>query len=120
MLGTFLSWLGSGAVTRITDRIGDAYEAKLRAETSEQKLLAEKQIYQLEAQREVLIAEQGRWYTAWIRPALAFPVVSLVWKIVLWDTVLGWGVTQNPGELVNWIVVSTIGAYFLTRPFERK
>lgn len=116
----FLKWLTGGILTDITDKLAGAYEAKLRASTDEQKLQAEITIAQLEARQRVLIAEQGKWYTAWIRPALAAPVVIYTWKILVWDTVLGWGVTPNPGEIVNWIVVTTIGAYFLTRPFERK
>lgn len=117
---TILKWLTGGVLEKVTDKLAQAYEAKLRAETDEQKLEAEITIAQLEVRQNVLIAEQGRWYTAWIRPALATPVVIYTWKILVWDTVLGLGVTPNPGEIVNWIVVTTIGAYFLTRSFERK
>ncbi len=120
MLSTILSWLSGGVINQVTDALTDAYRAKLTAQNNTEKLEAEMTISQLEARQRVLLAEQGRWYTAWIRPALAAPVVLFVWKIIVWDTILGWGVTPNPGDIVNWIVVTTIGAYFLTRPFERK
>ena len=119
MLSLF-SWLTSGVVGSITSSLNEAYQAKLTAQTSEKKLEADILISKLEAQRSVLVAEQKRWITAWIRPMLALPVVIYTWKILVWDTVLQLGVTPNPGEIVNWIVVTTIGAYFLTRPFERK
>ena len=119
-LNKLLNFFGGGVLTTITEQIGDAYQAKLAAETDKEKLEAEVTISRLEAQRSILIAEQGRWLTAWIRPALAFPVVAFVWKIVLIDTVLKMGTTPYPGELVHWIVVTIIGAYMLTRPFERK
>lgn len=115
-----LKLLGSSFLRDITEKISDAYEAKLKADTDEAKLEAEKTITMLEARRDVLIAEQRRKLTSWIRPAIAFPVVVYVNKIILWDTVLKLGVTPNPGEFVNWIVVTVIGAYMLTRPFERK
>lgn len=103
----------------IAQRLVDAYAAKQNALTDRDRIEADVTIAQLQARQAVLIAEQAHWMTRWIRPAIAFPVAVYVWKIVLWDTVLGWGVTPNPGEFVNWIVVTVIGAYFLTRPFEK-
>lgn len=115
-----INLLGGGFLSKLSDDIKDAYEAKLRATTDSEKLLADQRLAFLEAQRSILIVEQGRWYTAWIRPMMALPVVIYMWKIIVWDTVLQWGVTPNPGEFVNWIVITVIGAYFLTRPFERR
>ena len=115
-----VGFLGSAAFGSIANELQEAYQAKLRAETSEQKLEAEQYIAHLQAQQSVLLAEQGRWLTAWIRPAIALPVVAYIWKLIIWDTMLGWGITPDPGSFVNWVVVTVIGAYMLTRPFERR
>lgn len=119
MLGTILTWLTSSAASTITEKLIETYELKLKATTDEKKLEADLIIARLEAQQGILLAEQGRWYTAWIRPMLALPVVIFVWKILVYDTVLQLDVTPNPGEFVRWIVTVVIGAYFLTRPFEK-
>ena len=42
----------------------------------------------------IIIAEQGRWYTAIIRPLLALPVIIYLWKVIVWDKVLGLGSTD--------------------------
>lgn len=115
-----INLLTGGVFNSISSQLREAYRDKLAAETNEKKLEADITIAHLENQQKILIAEQGRWYTAWIRPLLALPVVIYVWKLIVWDTILQWGVTQNPGEFVNWIVITVIGAYFLTRPFERR
>ena len=120
MLTKILSFFTSAAFGSITSSLQEAYEAKLRAETSEAKLEADKYIAHLQAQQSILLAEQRRALTAWIRPALAVPVVVYEWKLIIWDTVLGLGVTPDPGEIVGWIVITVIGAYMLTRPFERR
>jgi hypothetical protein len=120
MLATILSFLTSGGLKAITQSLTEAYELRLRAQTDKEKLEADMVIRQLEARQAVLLAEQGRWYTAWIRPMLALPVVILVWKLLVYDTALGLGVTPDPGVFVTGIVWTIIGAYFLTRPFERK
>jgi hypothetical protein len=103
----------------IGDQLNRAYQNKLLAMTNEERIEADKQISNLEAKRDVLLAEQGSWMTRWIRPMMALPVVIYVWKIVVYDTVLGLGVTPNPGEFVNWYVLTVTGAYFLTRPIEK-
>lgn len=120
MWGSFISFLTSSAFTSLSEELRRAYQAKLDADNNSQKIAADELISKLHLQQQLLIVEQKRWYTAWIRPMLALPVVVFVWKIIVWDTVLGLGVTQEPGDLIRWIVLTTIGAFLLTRPFERK
>lgn len=103
----------------LTSKLKEAFDMYINAETQEAKLEAEKQIALLSAQRDIILAEQGKWYTAWIRPMIALPVVIFIWKILVWDTVLQWGVTPYPGDFVFWIVTSVITAYFVTRPIEK-
>lgn len=120
MIGTILSIFGSTAFKGLTNKLLEAYQLRLNAQTDQEKLEAELTIKQLEARQELLLAEQKRWFTAWIRPLMALPIVIYIWKIVVYDTVLGLGITPNPGEFVNWLVLTIVGAYFITRPFERK
>ena len=118
MLGAILSWLTGGGIKAIGAELRGAYEAKLKATNDHEKLEAEQNIARLEAQQSILLAEQGRWLTAWVRPAIALPFVIYLWKLILYDKVLAWGVTDNLSpELWNMMTV-IIGAYFLTRPLE--
>ena len=68
----------------------------------------------------LLIAEQGHWYTAIIRPLFALPFIIYVWKIVVWDKVLGIGVTEHGIDANFWnvfqvIIVSYFGATAVER-----
>lgn len=120
LLSAILGIFGNGSISEISNDIRRGYEAKLKAKTDIEVLQANMVIAKLEAQQSILLAEQSRLLTAWIRPMMALPVVIYVWKLIVWDTILQWGITPNPGEFVNWIVLTVIGAYFLTRPFEKK
>lgn len=120
MLTKILSFFGGTFLKEVTGNLQEAYKAKLAAQNDHEKLEAEQNIALLQVQRDILVAEQGRAMTAWIRPALAFPVIVLVWKLLIWDTVLGLDVTPDPGVLVMGIVWTILGAYFVTRPFERR
>jgi len=120
MWAALLNFFGSGIVGQIGEQLNRAYESKLEAENDKERIEADKLIATLTAQQAILVAEQKRWLTAWIRPALAFPVVLFVWKLIIWDTVLGWGVTPYPGDMIAWLVTTIVAAYMLTRPFERR
>jgi len=48
-------------------------------------------------------AEQGRWYTAIIRPPFAARVIIYFWKVIVWDKVLGLGTTDPiTGMIADW------------------
>lgn len=118
MIGAILSWLGSGGIKAIGGELRAAYEAKLKAQTDAEKLAADETIARLEAQQSVLLAEQGRWLTAWVRPMIALPFVIYIWKLVVYDKILGWGTTDDLSPELWQMMTVIIGAYFLTRPFE--
>jgi hypothetical protein len=67
----------------------------------------------------LIIAEQGRWYTAIIRPLLALPVVIFMWKVIVWDKVLGLGSTDAlVGDVATWsgaIVTTYVGGSSLEK-----
>jgi hypothetical protein len=120
MWSLLISLLGSPVLREISEDIKDLRVKQIEASVDEKKLLNEQILEQLRLRQQVVLQEQGRWYTAWIRPLLAMPVVIFVWKILVWDTVLQMGVTPEPGDLVRWIVITIIGAYMLSRPFEKR
>ena len=119
MITQIIGWITGGALDRIGGHLKDAYLAKQKAQTDEQKLEADILIRQLEVREAVLIAEQGSGITRWIRPAIAFPFVAYLWKVVLWDKVLGFGATDPLSTELGEIMMVMIGAYFLTRPIEK-
>lgn len=67
----------------------------------------------------LIIAEQGHWYTAMIRPLFAMPFVIFTFKVVVWDKVLGLGVTDhidpNMWGVFQTIVISYFGATAVER-----
>ncbi len=70
-------------------------------------------------QTQIILAEQNKWYTAMIRPLLALPIIIYVWKVVVWDKVLGWGVTDPLDQTMGWVLTTIVGAYFIGRAFEK-
>lgn len=53
------------------------------------------------------------WFAALIPPLFAIPFIILTWKLVVWDTILGWGTTEALGTTINTIYGMVVGFYFL-------
>src|SRR5688572_33374508 len=91
-----LQWFASFLTAPLIKGALDAYKARLSAANAGDKIAADLAVKEIEAEIEarkqaatVIIAEQGRWWTAAVRPAWAAPFVIYTWKVVVWDIVLG-------------------------------
>ena len=126
MFTMVLGWLGNLLGGPFAKAAVDAYRAKLTAENTSEKIAAdlaarELAVEQREAEvaTQVVIAEQGRWYTALPRPLFAFAFVIYVWKVVVWDRVLGLGSTPAlTGDVAQWAMI-VLTAYFGGRSLEK-
>ena len=121
-----LQWLASFLTAPIINGFLDAYKAKLDAknnagaqavEVTRAALIAE--IEARKSANAMLVAEQGRWYTAIIRPLLALPVIIYLWKVIVWDIVLGLGSTDpiagDVGVWAGYIVTTYVGGRSLEK-----
>jgi hypothetical protein len=120
VIATILSWLAGRGLGTIAEELGRAYRARLDATNDAERIAAERDIAQLEARQRVLIAEQGNWLTRWIRPAFALPFVIYNFKILVWDKTLEWGVTDPLSSEFWQLQMIVFGAYFITRPLDRR
>ena len=121
-----LTWLASFLTPHIVGGFIDAYKAKLAATNTEGAQAADLAkaalLAEIEARKSadtIIIAEQGRWWTAIIRPLLAAPVVIFLWKVIVWDKVLGLGSTDPlTGDVALWagaIVTTYVGGRSLEK-----
>lgn len=114
------SWIVSFLGGPVVNGLINAYKAKLAATNAQDRIAADLAAKEIEAEIEarkqasaIIIAEQGRWYTAIIRPLLAFPIVIYFWKVIVWDKVLGLGSTDPiTGMVADWaglIITAYVG-----------
>lgn len=120
MIGTVLSWFAGKGIGAIGDQLNRAYSNKLNAKNDHERIKADKEIADLQAQQNILIAEQGSWMTRWIRPMMALPFVVYLNKIIIWDKVLGWGTTDTLSPELWQMFTGIFIAYFGTRWLEKK
>jgi len=126
MFAAVLSWLGNLLGGPFAKAALDAYRARLSAENTSEKIAADLASREMAVEQrerelatELLIAEQGRWYTALPRPLFSFAFIIYVWKVVVWDRVLGLGSTAPlSGDVSQWAMI-VMTAYFGGRSIEK-
>jgi hypothetical protein len=121
-----LQWILSVLSAPVFNSIVDAYKAKLAAASTQDKLAVDLAVKEIEAEiaaraqvSAIIVAEQGRWWTSMIRPLAALPVVIYIWKVIVYDKVLGLGTTDAiTGDVGTWAGV-IITTYFGGRTIEK-
>lgn len=101
-----VKFLGSGAFSALVD----GYKAKLASDNTADKIAADLAGKDLELQgreRELNvqqnISDEGRWWTAAPRAVVCWAFAIFVAKVVIWDTVLGFGSTPPlKGMVADW------------------
>lgn len=126
MFTTVLSWLGSLLGGPFAKAALDAYKAKLDAANSADAHTVELAQRELDVERreaeiaaQVVIAEQGNFFTRMVRPLWALPFIIWTWKVVVWDLCLGLGSTPELHGVAAQLVVVVSTAYFGGRTLEK-
>lgn len=104
----------------------EAYKAKLQAGSNQDKMAADLAGKDLELQakeRELNvqqnIADSGRWWTAAPRAIVCWAMAIFIAKVVIFDTVLGWGATPALKGLVADAFQAVIVMWFGGRTIEK-
>lgn len=113
------SIFGSPITSGVIEQLGDLYLRKMQVKDEIEQSKIDAQIKVLELQASALANETKHWMTTWIRPSFALIVWVYYAKILVWDKVLGLGVTDDLNETQFYVVSAVMGAYFLVRPIEK-
>jgi hypothetical protein len=118
-----MTWLLSLITGPLLGKLTDAYQAKLAAGTSEQKLAADLagkelavQQREMELQSQLRIAQVGHWYEP--EKIMGYTVAMFFAKLVVWDTALGLGTTPALKGWADATATLIVGAYFGKRTVE--
>jgi hypothetical protein len=104
------TWLATLLGGPVVNGLIDAYKARLEAANAEGAQAADLAAKAIAAEIEtrksaqaIIIAEQGRWWTALPRALVQWSFAVFVVKCVVWDTVLGLGTTEAlGGDIQAW------------------
>lgn len=118
MMTLILKFLGVGLPAIIAE-ISKERTKQLDAKTEQEKIASEERIKVLEARKDVIIQSQKERIGEWVRLLWAIPFIVYVWKLVLFDKVLGWGATDALSPTLEYILWTVLGGYFLLAATKR-
>ena len=118
MWKVLLSFL-SGPLSKISGDLKEAYKAKLEAQNDKERLLADERIAVLEARKSSILAAQSNPIERFVRPLFALPFIIYTWKLVIWDKVLEWGVTDSLSDNLNYVFLVILSGYFIDATVKR-
>ena len=106
-------------INGITNAISNEKIAGIKAATEEEKVHSAERVSTLQVRRDVLIAESTRTWTlnGLLRVFIAIGPAAYVFKVFLWDKVLGTWThgSTDPLDPNLWLVVQVVlGFYFLS------
>lgn len=104
--------LGIG-IPAIIDSITKEKVKLADAKTEQQKIESKERIDILERKKEIILNSQANKIGEWVRVAWALPFIVYVWKLLLWDKVLGWGITDPLSPTLDYILWTVLGGYFV-------
>jgi hypothetical protein len=109
MLSLILSFVG-GWLPSLGKTLVDGYKAKLEASNNSERIAADLASRELDLEKrerelatQVIISEEGRWWTALPRALIAYAFAVYVVKCVVWDKVFALGSTDPlGGDIATW------------------
>lgn len=100
-------------VSRIVGKIAEARVAQANAQTDREKIAADERVKSLELQRDVMVSEAGSRINAFMRLAFAVPPAIYLGKLFVWDKVLSLGRTDPLSPMMEGVMLTVVGFYFL-------
>lgn len=103
-----LNFLSGG----IADKVLEVYKAKLADGENVDKLAADLAAREIEARKQIALAELGSWFTAFPRVVIEMSIATYIAKVIVWDVCLNLGSTDAiRGDVGVWAGIVVTGMF---------
>lgn len=109
----FLQQLLGIGLPAVLNEISRAMQVRADAKTEQERIAADERIETLTAKKEIILQAQKDRVERIMRVLFALPFVAYLWKLLIWDKLLGWGVTDPLSPTLEYILWTVLGGYFL-------
>lgn len=104
-------------INGLTNAIANEKIAGIKATTQQEQIASAERVAQMQAQRDVLIAESHSPWNGLMRFLIALGPMVVLNKLLIWDKALGdytGGHTDKLDPNMWWVITATVGFYMLT------
>jgi len=118
-IASLLGGFFSGPLKQISNDLKEAYQSKLAAANDAERIAADERINTLEARKSIILAAQSDPLERLVRIGFALPFVIYNAKLLIWDKVLGFGITDGLSPELTQLMWIVVGGYFLDTTVKR-
>lgn len=111
MIGFLLNLINP--LARVAEKIADTKVRIAAEQNTAARIALEGELATLEARRSVILAAQADPFERWVRIGFALPFVLYLWKLVVWNKLLGLGATADLSANLWNILYIVLGGYFV-------
>lgn len=115
-MGWLFRLISGGVIGQIGEQINKWQEISLQSKNASERIEADRAIAALQARKDVLVAESRDNIALRIRVLarmfFGLPLGIFIWKVVVWDKVLGLGVTDGLDTQMWNLMYMVYGFYF--------
>lgn len=105
-------FLSGGLAAKVLDGIRAKIDKDGEVATNADRFAADLAAREIEARRQIAVAELSSWFTALPRIAIEMTVAVYIAKVVVWDKVLALGTTDAIGGAVGgWVDLVIVGMF---------
>lgn len=104
---------------QIVDKIADVKVRLAEEQNSQRRIALEEELAHLEARKDVILQAQSDPMERWVRIGFALPFILYIWKLVIYDKLLGWGATDDLSTNLWSILWIVLGGYFVDVAIKR-
>jgi len=116
VINRVLKWVFGGGLSGIAHELQEAYSARLDATNDAERIKADERIARARSQVDAM---RVGGLASVVRAAWAGLFFAYEAKLILWDKMLGWGVTDPLNENQAMIEMIVIGFFFLDSTVDR-
>lgn len=110
---TIISQMLGIGLPAIIDKIVEAKKQHVDAKTEAERIASEERIKTLETKRDIILRGQENRLEVIVRVLWALPFIAYVWKLLIWDKLLGWGATDPLSPTLEYILWTVLGGSFI-------
>jgi hypothetical protein len=113
MIALILKWISGGGLNGLAAELRQANKDRLDAANNADKIAADARIDSIALKMEAQTRGSASWLPKAVRAAFGAITLAYLGKLVIFDTVLGLGVTNALGGFADWTMRAVVVFYFL-------
>jgi len=113
MIALILKWFAGGGLNGLASELRKANKDRMDAANNADRIAADERIHSISLRMEAQTKGAATWLPKVVRASFASITLIYYAKLVVWDTVLGLGVTNPLGGFADKTMTATVFFYFL-------